>query len=124
MSTSNEYVIISGVRTPFGRFGGSLKDVNVIDLGAEVMKEAIKRAGLKPEQIDEVWWGCGDTSNTDDVFTPVVGRQSLLEAGLPPETPCCTFDKACVSGSSAILFAIRALKAGDAQIVLLSLIHI
>lgn len=85
MSTSNEYVIISGVRTPFGRFGGSLKDVNVIDLGAEVMKEAIKRAGLKPEQIDEVWWGCGDTSNTDDVFTPVVGRQSLLEAGLPPK---------------------------------------
>ncbi|HQA07495.1 MAG TPA: thiolase family protein [Syntrophomonadaceae bacterium] len=118
MSSSNDYVIISGVRTPFGRFGGSLKDVNVIDLGAEVMKEAIKRAGLTPEQIDEVWWGCGDTSNTDDVFTPVVGRQSLLEAGLPPETPCCTFDKACVSGSSAILYAIRALKAGDAQIVL------
>jgi len=118
MSNANDYVIISGVRTPFGRFGGSLKDVNVIDLGAEVMKEAIKRAGLKPEQIDEVWWGCGDTSNTDDVFTPVVGRQSLLEAGLPPETPCCTFDKACVSGSSAIMYAIRALKAGDAEIVL------
>lgn len=116
--SNNDYVIISGVRTPFGRFGGSLKDVNVIDLGAEVMKEAISRAGLKPEQIDEVWWGCGDTSNTDDVFTPVIGRQSLLEAGLPPETPCCTFDKACVSGSSSILYAIRALKAGDAEIVM------
>lgn len=116
--SSNEYVIISGVRTPFGRFGGSLKDVNVIDLGAEVMKEAIQRAGLKPEQIDEVWWGCGDTSNTDDVFTPVIGRQSLLEAGMPPETPCCTIDKACVSGSSALMYAIRAIKAGDAEIVL------
>jgi acetyl-CoA C-acetyltransferase len=81
--SNNDFVIISGVRTPFGRFGGSLKDVNVIDLGAEVMKEAMNRAGLKPEQIDEVWWGCGDTSNTDDVFTPVIGRQSLLEAGLP-----------------------------------------
>lgn len=116
--SKNDYVIISGVRTPFGRFGGSLKDVNVIDLGAEVMKEAIERAGLKPEQIDEVWWGCGDTSNTDDVFTPVIGRQSLLEAGLPPETPCCTIDKACVSGTSALIYAIRAIKAGDAEIVL------
>ncbi len=116
--SQNEYVIISGVRTPFGRFGGSLKDVNVIDLGAEVMKEAMKRAGLKPEQIDEVWWGCGDTSNTDDVFTPVVGRQSLLEAGMPSDTPCCTIDKACVSGSSALMYAIRAIKAGDAEIVL------
>ncbi len=116
--SNNDFVIISGVRTPFGRFGGSLKDVNVIDLGAEVMKEAMNRAGLKPEQIDEVWWGCGDTSNTDDVFTPVIGRQSLLEAGLPPETPCCTFDKACVSGTSALIYAIRAIKAGDAQVVL------
>lgn len=115
---STEYVIISGVRTPFGKFGGSLKDVHVIDLGAMVMKEAIKRANLKPEQVDEVWWGCGDTSNTEDVFTPVVGRQSLLEAGLPPYTPCCTFDKACVSGTSAVHYGVRTLKAGDADIVL------
>jgi acetyl-CoA C-acetyltransferase len=114
----NDMVIISGVRTPFGKFGGTMKDMDVIDIGAIVMKEAIKRAGLKSEQIEEVWWGCGDTSNTQDVFTPVVGRQSLLEAGLPPETPCCTFDKACVSGTSAVHFAIRTIKAGDAEILL------
>lgn len=116
--SKDDFVIISGVRTPFGRFGGTMRDMNIIDLGAVAMKEAIKRAGLKPEQIDEVWWGCGDTSNTDDVFTPVVGRQSLLEAGLPETTPCCTFDKACVSGTSAIHFAVRTIKAGDAEIVL------
>ncbi len=114
----NDIVIISGVRTPFGRFGGTMKDMDVVDLGAITMKEAIKRANLEPEAIDEVWWGCGDTSNTKDVFTPVVGRQSLLKAGLPPNTPCCTFDKACVSGTSALFYAMRALKAGDAEIVL------
>lgn len=115
---NNDYVIISGVRTPFGRFGGTMKDMNIIDLGAIAMKEAIKRAGIKPEQVNEVWWGCGDTSNTDDVFTPVVGRQSLLEAGMPDYTPCCTFDKACVSGTSAVNYAVRAIKCGDAEITL------
>ncbi|MBP1760667.1 MAG: acetyl-CoA acetyltransferase [Firmicutes bacterium] len=114
----DDFVIISGVRTPFGRFGGTMKDMNIIDLGAISMKESIQRAGLKPEQIEEVWWGCGDTSNTDDVFTPVVGRQSLLEAGMPDYTPCCTFDKACVSGTSAIHFAVRTIKAGDAEVVM------
>ncbi len=113
-----EYVIISGVRTPFGRFGGTLKDMNIIDLGAIAMKEAIKRAGINPTQVNEVWWGCGDTSNTDDVFTPVVGRQSLLEAGMPDYTPCCTFDKACVSGTSAVNYAVRAIKCGEAEITL------
>jgi len=115
---NEEFVIIGGVRTPFGRFGKTMKDINIVDLGAIVMKEAISRAKLNPEDIDEVWWGCGDTSNTDDVFTPVVARQSLLEAGLPPETPSCTFDKACVSGSSAVDYAIRSIKAGESEIVL------
>jgi len=114
----DDIVIISGVRTPFGRFGGTMKYMNIIELGAIAMKSALERAGLKPDHISEVWWGCGDTSNTLDVFTPVVGRQSLLKAGMPPATSCCTFDKACVSGSSAVLYAFRAIKARDAEIVL------
>ena len=114
----DDYVIISGARTPFGRFGGTMKDMHIIDLGAVAMKEAIKRAGLKPDQVNEVWWGCGDTSNTEDVFTPVVGRQSLLEAGMPNYTPCCTFDKACVSGTSAVNYAVRAIKCGEAEIAM------
>lgn len=114
----DDMVIISAVRTPFGRFGGTMKDMDVVDLGAIAMKEAIKRANLKPEQIGEVWWGCGDTSNTKDVFTPVVARQSMLKAGMPPETPSCTIDKACVSGTSVINFAIRTIKAGEADVVL------
>lgn len=113
-----DIVIISGVRTPFGRFGGTMKDMDIVDLSAIAMEEALKRANLAPEQIDEVWWGCGDTSNTKDVFTPVVGRQALLKAGMPPHTPCCTFDKACVSGTSAVFYAMRAIKAGEAELVL------
>ncbi|MBS3977741.1 MAG: thiolase family protein [Syntrophomonadaceae bacterium] len=114
----DDVVIISGVRTPFGRFGGTMKDMDIVDLSADVMKAALERASLKPEQVDEVWWGCGDTSNTKDVFTPVIGRQSLLKAGMPPNTPCCTFDKACVSGTSAVMYALRAIKTGEAEIVL------
>ena len=114
----NDMVIIGAVRTPFGRFGGTMKEMDVVDLGAVVMKEAITRSGLSPEQIDELWWGCGDTSNTKDVFTPVVARQSMLKAGMPVTTPSCTFDKACVSGASAINFAIRTIKAREADVVL------
>lgn len=114
----NDMVVISAVRTPFGRFGGTMKEMDVVDLGAIVMKEAITRSGLSPEQVDEVWWGCGDTSNTRDVFTPVVARQSMLKAGMPETTPSCAFDKACVSGASAINFAIRTIKAGEADVVL------
>lgn len=114
----NDMVIISAVRTPFGRFGGFLKDVDIYDLGAYVMRAALDRISFPGEKIDEVWWGIGDTTNTKDPYTPVVARQSLLKAGLPPETPSCTLDKACVSGMSAVNYGIRSIKAGEAEVVL------
>jgi len=76
--SDEDIVCVSAARTPFGRFGGSLREIDVYDLGAVIMKEAIDRAGIEPSLIGEVWWGVGDTTNTKDPYTPVVARQSLL----------------------------------------------
>lgn len=113
-----DLVIVSAVRTPFGRFGGSLKDWDCIDLSAIIMKEAVNRAGVEPGIVGEVFWGVGDTASSKDVYTPVIARQALLKAGMPPDTPSCSFDKACVSGISAIQLGIRAIKSGDANVIM------
>ncbi|MDR3566329.1 MAG: thiolase family protein [Negativicutes bacterium] len=113
-----EVVVVSAVRTPFGKFGGLMKDIDIYDLGANAMKESLARIGLQPEVIDEVWWGCGDTTNCKDPYTPVVARQSLIKAGLPVSTPSITFDKACVSGMSAAYYAMSRIKAGEVNAVL------
>ncbi|WP_347489796.1 thiolase family protein [Desulfoscipio sp. XC116] len=114
----NDIVVISAARTPFGKFGGSLKNTDIYDLGAIAMKETLIRAGLEPDQIDEVWWGIGDTTNCKDPYTPVVARQSMLKAGIPPEKPSCTFDKACVSAMSAANYGSRSIKLDEAGMVL------
>ncbi|MFH2012845.1 MAG: thiolase family protein [Pseudomonadota bacterium] len=108
-------VIVSAARTPFGRFGGSLKDFDYYDLGAIPMKEVMTRVGLKPESgiVDEVFWGTGDTAQCKEVYTPVAARQTLLKAGLPATTPSISFDKACVSAMSAVKLAATAIRAGD-----------
>ncbi|RJQ38746.1 MAG: thiolase family protein [Dehalococcoidia bacterium] len=113
MGTERDTVIVSAARTPFGRYGGSLKDIDYYDLGAIPMKEVIKRANIEPSVVDEVFWGVGDTSVCKDVFTPVAARQSLIKAGLPPTTPSISFDKACVSAMSAVKMAATAIRAGD-----------
>lgn len=114
----DDVVLVVGVRTPFGRFGGVLRDFDCYDLGAIVMREAVARTGLEPSIIEEVFWGVGDTSPCKDVYTPVVARQSLIKAGLPPETVSCSLDKACVSATSAILLGCRTIRCGDAEVVL------
>lgn len=113
-----EVAIVAGVRTPFGRYGGSLRGFDGIDLSALVMREALKRVNLSGEYVDEVFWGVGDTASCKDVYTPVLARQALLKAGLPAETVSTSFDKACVSASSAILYAWQAIRAGDSAVVL------
>lgn len=117
-SLDNEIVVVSAVRTPFGRFGGSLKDMDCYDLGALVMKEVLARINLNGDVVDEVFWGVGDTSCCKDPFTPVVARQSLLKAGLPPETPSCSLDKACVSAMSAANYGCRTIRAGEGEVIL------
>jgi len=115
---SNDIVCVSAVRTPFGRFGGSLKDMDIYDLGAIPMKNAMDRIKLDPALIDEVWWGNGDTSNTKDPYTPVVARQTMLKAGIPPEKPSVAFDQACVSGMNAAKYGSRSILLGEAEVVM------
>jgi acetyl-CoA C-acetyltransferase len=110
-----EIVIVSAVRTPFWRYGGSLRDFDYFDLGAIVMREVLRRVDVEGSVVDEVYWGVGDTSVCKDVFTPVAARQTLLKAGLPPETPSISIDMACVSAMSAIQLGVRAMKLGEIE---------
>lgn len=118
MKMKEKIVVVSSARTPFGRFGGSMKNVDIYDLGAAAMKAAIEQIGIAPEKIDEVWWGSGDTTNCKDPYTPVVARQSLIKAGLPATTPSVTLDKACVSGMSAANYGAGRILLGEAEIVI------
>jgi acetyl-CoA C-acetyltransferase len=116
--SKDDMVCVAATRTPFGRFGGSLKDVDIYDLGALAMKNSLDRIALKPELIDEVWWGCGDTTNCKDPYTPVTARQSMLKAGIPPEKPSVTFDQACISGMDAVKYGCRSIRLGEAEVVM------
>jgi len=118
MANANDVVIVGAVRTPFGRFGGSLKDIDFYELGAISMREVIKRVGVPPETVDEVFWGVGDTSACRDPYTPVAGRQSLIKAGLPHETVSISFDMACVSAMHAVKLAAMEMKAGEIEVAI------
>lgn len=108
-----EVVIVSAVRTPIGAFGGGLKDVSAVDLGALVIKEAVNRAGIKPELVEEVLMGnviqAGLGQN--------VARQSAVKAGLPVEIPAMTINKVCGSGLRTVALAAQMIKAGDCDVV-------
>ena len=107
-------VIVSAARTPVGSFGGAFKSVSAVDLGVVAAKEAIKRAGIKAEDVDEAIIGnvlqAGLGQN--------VARQVVLHAGLPETTPAMTINKVCGSGLRAVSLAAQIIKAGDADIVL------
>jgi len=113
-----DIVMVSAVRTPFGRYGGSLKDFDYFDLGAIPMREVFRRVNLEPKVVDEVFWGVGDTSVCKDVYTPVAARQTLLKAGLPAETPSVSLDKACVSAMSAVKLGVMAIKLGEIEVAI------
>jgi acetyl-CoA C-acetyltransferase len=115
MANENDVVIVAAVRTPFGRFGGSLRDFDYYELGAIPMREVVKRAGIKPDVVNEVFWGVGDTSACRDPYTPVAGRQSLIRAGIPHETVSISFDMACVSAMNAVRLAALEMKAGEIE---------
>ncbi|CAI3598582.1 Acetyl-CoA acetyltransferase [Clostridium neonatale] len=108
-----DVVIVSAVRTAIGTFGGSLKDVPAVDLGALVIKEAVNRAGIKPELVEEVIMGnviqAGLGQNT--------ARQAAVKSGLPEEIPAMTINKVCGSGLRAVSLAAQMIKAGDADYV-------
>ena len=113
-----DIVIVSALRSPFGRYGGSLREFDYFDLGAIPMREVLNRVNLEPNIVDEVFWGVGDTSPCKDVYTPVAARQTLLKAGLPAETPSIAIDKACVSAMSAIKLGCMAMKLGEIAVAI------
>lgn len=116
--SKDDIVCVSAVRTPFGRFGGSMKDIDIYELGAIAMRNSLEKIKLDPNLIDEVWWGNGDTTNCKDPFTPVVARQTMLKAGIPPETPSITFDQACTSALTTVKYGARSIKSGEAKMVM------
>ncbi len=109
-----EVVIVSAVRTAIGSFGGSLKDIPAAELGAVVIKEAVKRAGIKAELVEEVVMGnviqAGQGQN--------VARQAAVKAGLPVEVPAMTINKVCGSGLRCVALAAQMIKAGDCDVVI------
>jgi acetyl-CoA C-acetyltransferase len=106
-------VIVAAARTAIGKFGGSLAKVPASELGAIVIKEVLARAGVKPDQVDEVIMG--------QVLTAGVGqnpaRQAVIKAGLPVTVPAMTINKVCGSGLKAVMLAAQAIANGDAEIV-------
>ena len=105
--------IVSAVRTPMGSFGGCLKDVSATQLGATAIKAAVERAGIKPEQVQEVIMGCVIQSNLGQA----PARQAAKFANLPDSVVCTTVNKVCASGMKSIAFAAQSIMLGDRDIV-------
>ena len=115
--SSDDVVIVSGLRTPFGKFGGILKEYPTIDLGVAVIKETLHKNGLEGKEIDEVVVGhC--TQCELKALAPVVARQVLLKAGLPSEVVSTTVERACCSSMNALQIAHRNILSGNADVVL------
>jgi len=108
-----EVYIVSAVRTPIGSFGGTLKDVPATKLGAIAIKSAIEKAGVKPEQVEEVLMGCVLQANLGQA----PARQAAKYAGLPDKVICTTVNKVCASGMKAIAQAAQSIMLGDAYII-------
>ncbi|HTN09315.1 acetyl-CoA C-acyltransferase [Agriterribacter sp.] len=108
-----EVVIISAVRTPIGSFGGSMKDLSATKLGAAVIKGAVQKAGIAPEQVQDVLMGCVIQANLGQA----PARQAAKFAGLPDEVNCTTINKVCASGMKSIALAAQSIALGDADIV-------
>ena len=108
-----EVYIVNCCRTAVGSFGGSLKDVLAVDLGAAVVKEALKRANVKPEQVDELMFGCVLTGSLGQN----VARQVGVKAGLPYSVPAYTVGMVCGSGMKAVIEGARAILCGDAEVI-------
>jgi acetyl-CoA C-acetyltransferase len=113
----DDIVIVSGVRTPFGRFDGPMRDIPSIDLAVIVMKEVIQRVGIKPEEVGEINYG-GTVLAEMALETDVPARQASLLAGFPAENISMTLDKACCSSMTAFRLCVRCIKAGEAEIAM------
>jgi 3-oxoadipyl-CoA thiolase len=108
-----EAVVLSAVRTPIGRYGGVLSHVRPDDLAALVIREAVERAGVRPEEIEDVYFGAANQAGEDNRN---VARMGALLAGLPQEVAGVTVNRLCASGLSAVVGAAHAIRAGDGEL--------
>ncbi|HWS44164.1 MAG TPA: acetyl-CoA C-acetyltransferase [Pseudoflavonifractor sp.] len=106
--------VVSSCRTAVGSFGGALKDIPAAQLGSVVMKEALARANVKPELLDEVMFGCILTAAQGQN----VARQASINAGIPAEVPAYAINMLCGSGMKSVIEAARAIQVGDADLVM------
>src|SRR2546421_9229724 len=113
MPETREAVVISAVRTPTGKFQGALKDFKATDLGAMVVRESVRRAGVQPEDVDEVIMGCVIQAGLGQ--NPA--RQAALRGGIPFGVSAVTVNKVCGSGLKAVMMAAQGVQLGDAEIV-------
>ena len=113
----NDVVIVEGVRIPFSPFGGPLKDIPSIELGACVMREIMRRTGLKGNQIDEVFYGMTLMAEAA-LYNNVCARQAALIAGLPPEQVSLTIDRACCSSMACAILAFRTIRSGEGNVIM------
>src|SRR6202167_54870 len=106
--------ILSAVRTPIGKFGGSMASLTAADMGAVAAKAAIERAGIQPEQVEETIFGNARQAGGG----PNPARQISIRSGVPQEVPAFTVNKACASGLKSIALAYQAILLGDASCIL------
>ena len=110
----DDVVIVSGVRTPFSKFGGALRQIHSTDLGVVVIKESLKRVGLSGKDLDELYYGMCDQAEAA-LYDNVNARQALLRAGLPDTLVSLTIDRACCSSLTAVHLSRRAILLNEAE---------
>jgi acetyl-CoA C-acetyltransferase len=113
----NDVVVVSAVRTPFGKFGGTLKDIPSIELGAMVIREALRRVNVKGEEVEETYYGSAVPGEVG-LETDVPARQATLKAGLPADHVSLTLDRACCSSLAAVRLGFRGVRAGEIEVAL------
>lgn len=113
MNGEREVVVLSGVRTAIGKYGGSLKDHPPTELAAAVVREAVKRAGISPSEVGHVVFGNVIHTDVHDMY---LSRVAAIKGGLPVETPAFTLNRLCGSGLQAIVSAAQLVHLGDADV--------
>ena len=103
----------SAVRTPVGRYGGALSDVRPDDLAATAIAAAVERAGVPPDELEDVYFGCANQAGEDNRN---VARMAAILAGLPERVAGVTVNRLCASGLSAVVAACHAVRAGDGDL--------
>ena len=113
MGAVSRAVVLAGIRTPIGRYGGALSNVRPDDLAGLVIREVVERSGVPAEQIEDVWFGCANQAGEDNRN---VARMGALLAGLPQSVAGVTVNRLCASGLSAVVGACHAVVAGDGDL--------